>query len=654
MTPPHLPQVRNLLAALLLAAASSTALLPLTAPAPASGAVPTVGTVGTLPAADEPEGGFGRMMLVLDSSGSMAEPAGGGDTKIAAAKSALRTIVRDLPGDAQVGLRVFGAEVFSRTDPGSCADTQQVVAPGTDNRSELLDAIGDYEPYGETPIPTALREAAQDLGSEGSRSIVLVSDGESTCQPDPCEVAAELAEQNINLQIDVVGLSVSGDARDQLQCVADRGNGTYYDADDADDIEAQLTRVAERAIRPFTLTGERIEGGTPESPTAVTVGDWIDRLGPQGSDAGAKTYAYDKSVEGSTLRVSAITQGQVGDEGLRVEVFDPTGAECDTGNSIRQIDAREIVGVQATASADDGCDAAGTYTITVSRRLGDDQDVRFGLRVAEEPPVEDPGYAATSSDVEVTAPRVSGRPQDVVGGSSFANATPLVAGSYRTTIVPGEALLFSVPLEFGQGARIAVTYPEATGSARDTIGLFAPLSEIALYNPMQAGLTQPSDADFSGSAGREDLTLLTAVPQVSRDLSDLGGFNGIEDYSMAGDYYLGISLMRQDYSVEFPVVIDVEVVGDPAAGPTYADDATWTVADGAVYPDVEPTTDPTSEPADEQTSEPTDEGADGGDETSASSSDDGGASTPIAAVAGALGVLAVIGALVLWRRTRRA
>ena len=60
---------------------------------------------------------------------------------------------------------------------------------------------------------------------------------------------------------------------------------------------------------------------------------------------------------------------------------------------------------------------------------------------------------------------------------------------------------------------------------------------------------------------------------------------------MTGDYYLGVSLMREDYSIEFPFTIEVEIVGEPAEGPTYADDATWTVADGAVYPG-EPT-DPT-------------------------------------------------------------
>ncbi|HYF74134.1 MAG TPA: VWA domain-containing protein, partial [Nocardioides sp.] len=248
--------------------------------------------------------GYGRMILLLDSSGSMAEPAGGGQTKIAAARSALKTVVQGLPDEAQVGLRVFGAKVFSRNDPGSCTDSQLVVEPGTDNRDQLADAIDDYEPYGETPIPHALEEAAKDLGDEGARSIVLVSDGESTCDPDPCKVAATLQGNGIDLQIDVVGLSVSGEARRQLQCIAENGNGTYYDANDAADIESRLTRVAERAIRPFTLTGQPIDGGPEDAPTPVTVGEYVDTLEPRGS---SKSYLFERTTAGTTLRVAAVT-----------------------------------------------------------------------------------------------------------------------------------------------------------------------------------------------------------------------------------------------------------------------------------------------------------------------------------------------------------
>ena len=116
------------------------------------------------PAAAAPADENGRLVLLLDSSGSMAEPAPGGGTKIDAAKDALRDVVEQLPETADVGMRVFGAKVFSRTDPGACLDTQNVVPVGPLDRDRLDAAVAKYEPYGETPIGNALRGAARDLG----------------------------------------------------------------------------------------------------------------------------------------------------------------------------------------------------------------------------------------------------------------------------------------------------------------------------------------------------------------------------------------------------------------------------------------------------------------------------------------------------------
>lgn len=583
---------------------------------------------------------FGRTILVLDSSGSMAEPSGGGQTKIVAAREALRTVVGDLPEEAVVGLRVFGAEVFSRNDQGSCEDSQLVVEPGTDNRDDLLAAIEDYEPYGETPIPYALRQAARDLGSEGARSIVLISDGESTCQPDACEVAGELAEQGIDLRIDVVGLSVSGAAREQLECIAEAGGGTFYAADDADDIRADLTRVAERAVRPFTLTGQPIDGGTVDSPASIGIGDWIDTFGESDTDEGTRSYVYDRTQAGSTLRASAVTQGRRGDEGLRIEIVSPDGTRCDFGSTLRQIDARDVVAVQATAAEETDCAEAGQYLITVERRLGDARDVRVGLRVSDEPPFSDLGFQS-DGDIEVTAPRVSGSATPVVGGTSFANATALESGSYSSTVVPGEAQLYKVALEHGQSARVRVRFPAASAALREVVGLFPPLANVTMYTPMQGLLANPSGSTFSESVGDDERhDLLTATAEVSRALVDGGGSSGVADYSIAGDYYVGVSLARKDYTAEFPFTIDVEVVGDPQPGPTYDGGVSWSVAEGTTGGEsAAPSPTASEEPA------PAEE-----DGSAAAEEDGGGLRTVGGVVAAALGLAVLAAALLLWRR----
>lgn len=621
------------LAALLVATSAGTVVA--TAPAP-SHAAPQA------PAAAE-EDGYGRMMLLLDSSGSMAEQAGGGQTKIAAARKALTTVINGLPDEAEVGLRVFGATVYSRTDAGSCTDSQVVVEPGTDNRDDLSAAIDDYEPYGETPIPHALTEAAKDLGEEGARSIVLVSDGESTCDPDPCQVAGELQKNGIDLQVDVVGLSVSGAARAQLQCIAEQGNGTYYDADSAADIESRLTRVASRALRPFTLSGAPIVGGPESSPTPVAVGEYVDTLGTAGE---SKSYVFTRETAGTTLRVAALSQGETGFiDGVIAEVTGPAG-RCDYASANRStLDLREVMGVQLTAGADlgsssvEGCDEPGDYVVTVTRARGGTEDVPFGLVVTEEPVVEEVGFADPElGNLAAAAPRVSGPAQQVEGASSFAGAPEIGTGPWSSTVVPGEVLLYKVPLDFGQAAQVSVEFPEASGEVAERFGMFPPNARLVLFNPLGAQLGYVEGSEWLDFA--DGSTLQAAIPAVSRGPSEIRSaeFNGGADVTAAGDYYVSVSVQKQDHTLEIPFTLNVEVLGEPAEGPTYAGGATWSVVDGASDAAVDPS------PSAGESAEGDDDGG------AAASSEDGGPGAVIGVGAGVLGLAALVAALVLWRR----
>jgi hypothetical protein len=142
---------------------------------------------------------------------------------------------------AQVGMRVYGGTVFD--GKGACTDSQNVVPVGPVDRKALATQI------------------AKDLGDNGKRSIVLVSDGEATCDPDPCEVAKQLAGSGVDLKIDVVGLRVNAAVERRLQCIARAGNGDYADARDAADLVRGLNRLSVRALRSFVLSGTRSREG---------------------------------------------------------------------------------------------------------------------------------------------------------------------------------------------------------------------------------------------------------------------------------------------------------------------------------------------------------------------------------------------------------
>ncbi len=415
------------------------------------------------------------MVLVLDSSGSMKERSGS-STKIEAAKDALRQVVEQLPDDAAVGVRVFGAKVFDRSRPGACTDSQNVVPVGPVDRDALTSAVADYEPYGETPIGHALRQAADDLGPavEGEpRTIVLLSDGEPTCQPDPCRVAAELADQGIDLSINVVGLDVSGKARSALQCIARSGNGAYYDAGSAEELAQRLLKVSVRDLRGFRLVGERVEGGTTvETALSLEPGTYLDTTLP---DKGARHYLLDKPAGGG-VSVSALVRRQRDvttswNTVLRVALSTPEGTTCAENYAVTNqllgmtpITSTGIAYDQVVSSdpaddpADDPCAAAEQLVATVvSGADGED----FRLQVGSRPAVENLDALPAAVDradagLEPVPVPASGPREPVVGGVSFDDAPELVPGStYADTLRPSEVLVYKVRAGYGQAVRLS-------------------------------------------------------------------------------------------------------------------------------------------------------------------------------------------------------
>lgn len=179
-------------------------------------------------------------------------------------------------------LRVYGADRAS-----GCTDTRLVRPVEPLDRDAVKRAVDGVRPKGDTPIGVSPRRAAQELpepagGAIGTRTILLISDGEDNCgTPEPCRVAEQLARAGVGLRIDAVGFQVKGAAREQSECVAAAGNGRYYDAPDADAPARRLQRAgrlrSERR-RPELRAGRR---------TLPPVGGSRSAVGP-----GARTYSY--------------------------------------------------------------------------------------------------------------------------------------------------------------------------------------------------------------------------------------------------------------------------------------------------------------------------------------------------------------------------
>ncbi|WP_432176189.1 VWA domain-containing protein [Streptomyces sp. Tue6028] len=251
--------------------------------------------------ADETAQAAPKVELVLDVSGSMRARDIDGGSRMAAAKQAFNEVLDATPEEVQLGIRTLGADYRGDDRKTGCKDTAQLYPVGTLDRTEAKTAVATLTPTGWTPIGPALLKAADDLeGGDGTRRIVLISDGEDTCQPlDPCEVAREISSKGIGLTIDTLGLVPDAKTRDQLSCIADATGGTYTSVQHKEELADRVGQLVDRAADPV-VTPVAVEGAAEcaQAP-ALKSGLYTDR------EEFAKHRWYRVEVEpGQELRAS--------------------------------------------------------------------------------------------------------------------------------------------------------------------------------------------------------------------------------------------------------------------------------------------------------------------------------------------------------------
>ncbi|MFC8412997.1 VWA domain-containing protein [Streptomyces coelicoflavus] len=193
-----------------------------------------------------------KVDLVLDVSGSMRTRDIDGGTRMAAAKQAFNEVLDATPEEVQLGIRTLGADYPGDDRKTGCKDTAQLYPVGPLDRTEAKTAVATLSPTGWTPIGPALLKAADDLeGGNGSKRIVLISDGEDTCAPlDPCEVAREISAKGIGVTIDTLGLVPNTKLRKQLSCIAEATGGTYTSVEHTDELTDKVNQLVDRAADP--------------------------------------------------------------------------------------------------------------------------------------------------------------------------------------------------------------------------------------------------------------------------------------------------------------------------------------------------------------------------------------------------------------------
>jgi Ca-activated chloride channel family protein len=210
-----------------------------------------------------------RTILVLDGSGSMWGQIDG-RAKIEIAQTVMGDLLAALPGDQELGLTAYG----HRTK-GDCSDIETLVAPGAGTRDAIATAVNGIQPRGKTPMTDAVTAAAEALRyTEEKATVILVSDGIETCNPDPCAAARALEQAGAEFTVHVVGFDVSDpEALEQMQCLAEETGGRFLTAANAGELGEALTEVA-AAPEPMPVTVDFAATDGEDGPRIATPLIW--------------------------------------------------------------------------------------------------------------------------------------------------------------------------------------------------------------------------------------------------------------------------------------------------------------------------------------------------------------------------------------------
>lgn len=178
----------------------------------------------------EAQGSQNSFVILLDVSGSMGDPSSADPSqeKLEVALSAIDQALSSVDNSVQLGLRTFsGCSTNDTTLLASVAPADAAHVAGI--RSNLNGVTAN----GETNISNALLQAVDDLPATSQRTILLVSDGEDTCDTDPCATASAIIASGVDVRVNTIGFETAGisDAEAELQCIAQSTGGEFESVD---------------------------------------------------------------------------------------------------------------------------------------------------------------------------------------------------------------------------------------------------------------------------------------------------------------------------------------------------------------------------------------------------------------------------------------
>ena len=226
--------------------------------------------VGSLVAA-----GYGEstsVEVILDASGSMLQDQEGEDRIDIAKETLLATMTEGIAPGTPFALRVFG-----HLEEDSCESELMIPLSPLDPKG-MAPIVSEIEAINlaKTPIADSLKMVATDLAdATGDKMVVVITDGEETCEGNPAQVIREMRQENPDVRVSIVGYSIADEEiRSDFESWAAIGGGRYFDAPEKIKLQGAFQQAF--AIPYVVYSGERAiaSGVTGKSVTTLPVGEY--------------------------------------------------------------------------------------------------------------------------------------------------------------------------------------------------------------------------------------------------------------------------------------------------------------------------------------------------------------------------------------------
>lgn len=186
------------------------------------------------------------IFIILDTSGSMLQSIQG-QTRMDVAKKSMLAMVANIPEGINFGLMTFG-KVQDSCDTPTVIDFSRFSKIRTEAAVKNLIAVNLVK----TPLADALNQAGAKIKmQQGKKSILLITDGEETCDGNPEQAIKALRADGLDAKVSIVGFALESEAlSNTFESWAHIGGGEYFEAQD----QAALLKALDDSMRPkFTV-----------------------------------------------------------------------------------------------------------------------------------------------------------------------------------------------------------------------------------------------------------------------------------------------------------------------------------------------------------------------------------------------------------------